>query len=127
YPDLIENGAAPGADRSKEFQRVVWHLAAQGWSAEQIAEELAKYPNGIGAKYAGRLLAEVTRSYEKWRVKTGGASVSPATGSGAGSATGSGTGSGATGSGAAAGSGAALGQWWLRFCQCDSKGRPLSN
>ena len=33
---------------------------AKGWSAEQIIDELAKHPNGIAAKYADRLLAEVT-------------------------------------------------------------------
>jgi putative DNA primase/helicase len=30
-------------------------------------DELSRYPTGIGAKYADRLPAEVTRSYEKWR------------------------------------------------------------
>jgi putative DNA primase/helicase len=49
------------------FQKVVWHLAGKGWSAEQITDELARHPNGIGAKYADRLHAEVNRSYEKWR------------------------------------------------------------
>jgi putative DNA primase/helicase len=71
YPDLIENGA-PQGERSEEFQRVVWHLAGQGWSAERIAEELAKHPQGISEKYAGRLLTEVMRSFDKWR------SVAPA-------------------------------------------------
>jgi hypothetical protein len=66
YEALIQNGA-PEGERSEFFQAVVWHLAGQGRSAEQIADELAKHPNGIGAKYADRLLAEVTRSYEKWR------------------------------------------------------------
>jgi hypothetical protein len=66
YEALIENGA-PEGKRSELFQAVVWHLAGQSRSAEQIAEELAKHPNGIGAKYADRLLAEVTRSYEKWQ------------------------------------------------------------
>ena len=66
YQDLIENGA-PQGERSEEFQRVVWHLAAQGKSAEEIAEELAQHPSGIGAKYAGRLLPEVQRSYRKWQ------------------------------------------------------------
>jgi hypothetical protein len=66
YEALIQNGA-PEGERSELFQAVVWHLAGQGRSAEQIADELAKHPNGIGAKYADRLLAEVTRSYEKWR------------------------------------------------------------
>ena len=60
---------------------MVWHLAGKGWSAEQITDELARHPNGIGAKYADRLHAEVARSYEKWRSRkraavTGGAASS---------------------------------------------------
>jgi hypothetical protein len=66
YDDLIENGA-PKGERSEEFQRAVWHLAAQGQSAEEIAAGLASHSNGIGAKYAGRLLAEVQRSHAKWQ------------------------------------------------------------
>jgi hypothetical protein len=66
YRDLIENGA-PEGERSEKFQEVVWHLANAGWSIEQIVDELTKYPNGIGLKYANRLLAEVTRSYKKWQ------------------------------------------------------------
>jgi hypothetical protein len=66
FQDLISNGA-PQGERSEEFQRVVWHLAAQGKSAEEIAEELAQHPSGIGAKYAGRLLPEVQRSHRKWQ------------------------------------------------------------
>jgi hypothetical protein len=66
YDELIEEGA-PEGERSEEFQRTVWHLAAQGKSAEEIAEELEQQPTGIGAKYAGRLLAEVQRSYGKWQ------------------------------------------------------------
>jgi hypothetical protein len=65
YRNLIENGALEG-ERSEKFQEVVWHLASSGWSIEQIVDEFAKYPNGIGFKYAKRLLAEVTRSYQKW-------------------------------------------------------------
>ena len=63
--DIIQNGA-PRGQRSEMFQKVVWGLAARGCSVEQIAEELARFPNGIAAKYAGRLLEEVTRSYAKW-------------------------------------------------------------
>jgi hypothetical protein len=66
YNDLIQNGA-PEGERSELFQAVVWHLAGKGCSAEQIADELAHHPNGIGAKYADRLHAEVVRSYAKWR------------------------------------------------------------
>jgi hypothetical protein len=66
YDDLIKNGA-PEGERSELFQRCVWHLANQGWTTEQIIDELARHPNGIGQKYADRLHAEVERSYEKWR------------------------------------------------------------
>jgi hypothetical protein len=66
YRDIIENGAAEG-ERSEKFQEVVWHLASIGWSIEQIVEELAKHPNGIGFKYSNRLLIEVTRSFNKWQ------------------------------------------------------------
>src|SRR5262249_44481033 len=66
---LIRNGA-PEGERSEAFSAVIWHLAGQGWSAEQIVDELAKYPNGIGAKYAARLLTEVNRCYQKWRGQT---------------------------------------------------------
>jgi hypothetical protein len=65
YDDLIENGAPEGG-RSELFQAVVWHLAGKGWGADQITDELARHPGGIGAKYANRLHAEVTRSYKKW-------------------------------------------------------------
>jgi putative DNA primase/helicase len=66
FRNLVENGA-PEGERSEKFQEVVWHLATSGWSIEQIVDELAKYPNGIGLKYANRLLAEVTRSFGKWQ------------------------------------------------------------
>jgi hypothetical protein len=65
YRDIIKNGA-PEGERSEKFQEVVWYLASTGWSIDQIVDELAKYPNGIGFKYLNRLLAEVTRSYGKW-------------------------------------------------------------
>ena len=79
YDDLIRNGA-PEGQRSELFQAVVWHLAAKGRTAEQITDELARHPDGIGAKYADRLHAEVARSYEKWRSRqhaaaTGGAAA----------------------------------------------------
>jgi hypothetical protein len=69
YDALIRNGA-PEGERSEAFAAVVWHLAGQGWSAEQIAEELAKHPGGVGAKYADRLLTEVNRCFEKWRAQS---------------------------------------------------------
>ena len=66
YDVIIKNGV-PEGQRSEVFQSVVWHLAAKGYSIEQIVDALARHPNGIGQKYADRLHEEVTRSYEKWR------------------------------------------------------------
>jgi hypothetical protein len=69
YDDIIQNGAPEGM-RSELFQKVVWHLAHKGSTLEQIIEELGRYPNGIAAKYRGRLQVEVARSHEKWRQRT---------------------------------------------------------
>jgi hypothetical protein len=66
YRHLIENGA-PDGERSEKFQEVVWHLAGAGWTIEQIVEGLAKHPGGIDFKYSNRLLAEVSRSFNKWQ------------------------------------------------------------
>ena len=103
FRDLIENGA-PEGERSEKFQEVVWHLANLGWSIEQIVDELARFPNGIGVKYANRLLAEVTRSYRKWRARTGGgaAAANPQQQTGGSPA-------------------------WLQFCQHDRRGNQLCN
>jgi hypothetical protein len=65
YDSIIRNGV-PEGQRSEAFQSVVWHLAGQGWTVEQITDELAKYPAGIGAKYGDRLFEEISRSYGKW-------------------------------------------------------------
>jgi hypothetical protein len=81
--DLIENGA-PQGERSERFHELVWRLAGRGWSADEIAAELANHPNGIGAKYAGRLQLEVTRSYRKWQAHKRGAAGNGATGAAAG-------------------------------------------
>src|SRR6516164_4949236 len=78
--DIIRNGA-PEGERSELFQKVVWNLAGKGWSIDQITDELARYPNGIAAKYANRLNTEVSRSYEKWRSRkraaAGGSEIAP--------------------------------------------------
>ena len=66
FRDIIENGAPEGS-RSERFAEAVWHLASAGMSIDEIVEELAKHPNGIGAKYAKRLFAEVTRCFNKWK------------------------------------------------------------
>jgi hypothetical protein len=68
FDDLIRNGA-PDGKRSEAFQSVVWHLAGKGLSADDIVDELARHPAGIGLKYADRLHAEVLRSYDKWRAQ----------------------------------------------------------
>ena len=66
FRDIIENGAPEGS-RSERFAEAVWHLASTGMTIDEIVEELARHPNGIGAKYAKRLLAEVTRCFLKWK------------------------------------------------------------
>jgi hypothetical protein len=66
FRDVIENGV-PEGERSERFAEVIWHLAGLGMSIEEIVEELSRHPNGIGAKYARRLLAEVTRCFNKWK------------------------------------------------------------
>ena len=86
YRELLENGANEG-ERSERFAEVVWHLAGAGMSIEEIVDELARHPNGIGAKYAKRLLAEVTRCFNKWKTHRL-AAVTGMAGGAAGSATG---------------------------------------
>jgi hypothetical protein len=66
FRDIIENGA-PEGERSERFAEAVWHLASAGMSIDEIVEELAKHPSGIGSKYAKRLFAEVTRCFNKWK------------------------------------------------------------
>ena len=63
--DIIKNGS-PVGQRSEDFNRVVWSLAGMGHSVDQIEERLAQHPNGIAAKYAGRLREEIERCYGKW-------------------------------------------------------------
>jgi hypothetical protein len=67
YDDVIRNGAREGGNRSNLFHSVVGYLFSKGLTLEQIIEELSGYPNGISAKYAGRLHAEAKRSYDKWQ------------------------------------------------------------
>ena len=55
------------ANTQQAVAELVWHLAGAGMSIEEIADELARHPNGIGAKYAKRLLAEVARCFNKWK------------------------------------------------------------
>jgi hypothetical protein len=64
--NLIRNGA-PETQRSEAFSRCVWSLAGQGLNADEIEEELRKYPNGIALKYINRLRREIDRCYGKWQ------------------------------------------------------------
>ena len=63
--DIIKNGS-PVGQRSRDFNRVIWSLAGMGHSIDEIEERLVQYPNGIAAKYAGRLREEIERCYAKW-------------------------------------------------------------
>lgn len=68
FDGLIRHGA-PEGKRSEPFQRVIWHLAAKGMSAEDIEIKLRRYPNGIAEKYLNpkdRLTEEIERSFAKW-------------------------------------------------------------
>jgi hypothetical protein len=68
FDAVIRNGA-PNGQRSELFQACVWHLAAAKKTVEEIVALLEQYPDGIGAKYAGRLVEEVERSYAKWKAE----------------------------------------------------------
>jgi hypothetical protein len=61
---LIREGARTG-DRSDKFFHVVAQLKGLGWTAADITALLEEHPNGIAAKYAGRVRAEVERAYGK--------------------------------------------------------------
>jgi hypothetical protein len=69
YDAVIKNGAPAGSNRSNLFHSAVGHLYSQGLTLDQIVDELGRHPNGIGAKYAGRLYDEVKRSYDKWHAR----------------------------------------------------------
>jgi hypothetical protein len=69
YDDAIRNGAPAGADASALFHSVIGHLSGKGMSLDEIVEELGRWPQGIGQRYAGRLRQEAERSFEKWQAK----------------------------------------------------------
>jgi hypothetical protein len=66
YDEVIRNGAPAGADVSAVFHSVIGHLHAKGMSIDEIVDELSRWINGIGQRYAGRLRQEVERSFTKW-------------------------------------------------------------
>jgi AAA domain len=61
---IVREGAPDGANRSNTFHGVVGHYLGCGWTIEQIIEQIAKFPDGIGTRYIaeGRLAREVKRS-----------------------------------------------------------------
>jgi hypothetical protein len=59
-----------GDDRSATFHSRVWQLAASGCSVAEIEQHLRRDTSGVAAKYLSptdRLLAEIERSFQKWR------------------------------------------------------------
>jgi hypothetical protein len=96
-------GAKGDKSGSGLFHYVVGELKKRKWTIEAIAALLERYPNGVGAKYAARLLEEVRRSYDK--VENGGLFVPAGRGAGGSGGAGSGgAGGGAGGGGAPPGS-----------------------
>jgi hypothetical protein len=69
YDEIIRVGAPAGADVSAVFHAVIGHLCAKGMSIGEIVDELSRWPNGIGRRYANRLRQEVERSFNKWQRK----------------------------------------------------------
>lgn len=63
HPDLMRliTQGAPEGQRSDQFFHAVRWCADSGLGAAAIAALLEQYPEGIAAKYAGRLAAEVAR------------------------------------------------------------------
>jgi predicted P-loop ATPase len=62
--ETIANGA-PVGERSEKFFSTVAALKRSGHDADQIVELLEQHPEGIAAKYDGRVHAEVTRAFDK--------------------------------------------------------------
>jgi hypothetical protein len=63
--NVIKHGLPDGDDRSQAFFRVVRDLKEEGHAVDPIYQLLNQYPNGIAAKYDGRLFDEVERAWTK--------------------------------------------------------------
>jgi hypothetical protein len=61
---VIQHGVPEGR-RSEAFMGVVAKLRRRGWTADEIEALLSKHPNGIAAKYDGRLREEIERCFGK--------------------------------------------------------------
>jgi hypothetical protein len=57
--------------RSHEFFRTVVWLKKLGWTVDGISALFERYPDGIAAKYAGRVYTEVERAYNKAEPQAG--------------------------------------------------------
>jgi putative DNA primase/helicase len=110
---IREGGASKGlgakGDKSGSglFHYVVGELKKRRWTVEAIVALLERYPNGAAVKYAGRILEEVRRSYDK--VENGGLFVPASGGGGAGAGGGGGSPPGSTGGASGGGAGASGG------------------
>jgi hypothetical protein len=58
-------GLAEDTSRSGLFHHMVGELKKRRWSIAQIQVLFERYPNGVAAKYAGRLFNEILRAYFK--------------------------------------------------------------
>jgi hypothetical protein len=67
---FLKHGA-PQGQRSGFFQMIVNELFKEGWPLEQIEALFERYPEGLAARYRGRLSKEVSRSFAKARVRYG--------------------------------------------------------
>ena len=65
---IVRDRAPEGHNRSNLFHAVIGHYLGCGWTAEQIYEHLARYSNGIAARYLEeeRLGSEIDRSIGKY-------------------------------------------------------------
>jgi RepB DNA-primase from phage plasmid len=63
----VSKGAGKKADvsRSGLFHHVIGNLKKRHWTVERINALLERYPNGVAAKYQGRLLAEIQRAFDR--------------------------------------------------------------
>jgi putative DNA primase/helicase len=67
---LIRDGVAEG-QRSEQFHHAVRWCADLGMTPPVIVTLLQQYPNGIAAKYTGRVAAEVSRSLQGHQQRVG--------------------------------------------------------
>jgi hypothetical protein len=58
-------GASGDKSRSGLFHSVIGELKKLKWTVDQINALLERYPQGVAAKYSGRLREEIERSYKK--------------------------------------------------------------